>query len=331
MRILGVFALLLSFVFSGCSKKPSGPEVWIYTSAYAHVVRAMEGVLQKKFPGVTFRWYQSGSENVAAKVSSEILAGKTQADLVLTSDPFWYEGVKRGGHFLEYSGPSSLPKQWRDPQGYFAIVRIPAMVIAYHSDVFPKDQAPKNFSDLVASRFKDKVIFGSPLESGTTFTSVALLARKNGWDFFTKLRDNGALSVGGNASALTRIETKERPVGLVLLENVLAIKDKNPAIQEVYPQDGAILVPSPIAILKQTRDPELSKRVADAFFEPEIQGIFVDKGGMYSPIPDFRSPAGAVAFEKVLPTALRCDAQSLNEIFSKRDEIKMKFSKLMLE
>ena len=58
--------------------------------------------LTKSFPDVEFKWYQSGSENVAAKVNSEVLSGQSQADLILTSDSFWYEELKTKGKLLAY-------------------------------------------------------------------------------------------------------------------------------------------------------------------------------------------------------------------------------------
>ena len=51
----------------------------------------------------------------------------------------------------------------------------------------------------------------------------------------------------GNVSVITRIETRERPVGVVLLENILKAQAKGSPVKAIYPTDGGIPVPSPIA------------------------------------------------------------------------------------
>ena len=92
---------------------------------------------------------------------------------------------------------------------------MPVMVIGYNSDSLNEQAAPKSFLELAAPEFKGKVAMGSPLESGTAFTAVAMLAKKLGWDYFKKLRANDVLAAGGNSAVISRIETKERPIGIV--------------------------------------------------------------------------------------------------------------------
>ncbi|MEW6056901.1 MAG: extracellular solute-binding protein [Bdellovibrionota bacterium] len=331
MKYLVSLVALFS-LFVGCTKKEQGPTIWIYASFYNHVVQEYDAKLKAKFPNVNFRWYQSGSENIAAKVNSELLSGKTQADLILTADLFWYEDLKAKGVLLKYPSPatSSLAPQFRDPEFAWAVSRVPAMVIAYHSDVYGDAQAPKSFSDLVQPQFKNKVAMGSPLESGTTFTTVAQLSRKLGWDFFKKLRANGAISAGGNSAVMAKIETKERPVGIVLLENIIATRRKNPKIKWVFPKEGIVSVPSPIAITSTTSNPELAKQVYDYFFSKEGQEVLL-KGDHHGIFADAPAPEGAPDLTKLLAISLPWNSTILHEVHRERDNIKKQFTSIMLE
>ena len=77
--VFSIFAVLLTTVFilsQGCSPKASKPVIWIYTSLYPDVIQEFSKKLEAKFPEVEVKWYQAGSENVAAKLNAEILAGK---------------------------------------------------------------------------------------------------------------------------------------------------------------------------------------------------------------------------------------------------------------
>jgi iron(III) transport system substrate-binding protein len=295
------------------------------------VIGEIQPVLEKRFPSVNFQWFQSGSENIAARVNAELSTGKSQADLVLTSDPFWYAELKEKGHLLGYPTEKSagIPAKFRDTEGAFATVRLPVAVIAYNQESFAKEPPPKSFSDLISARFKNRVSMGSPMESGTFFCVVAQLSRTKGWQYFSQLRQNGVLSAGGNSAVINRLETKERPVGIVLLENVLEAKQRGSKIEIVYPEDGAVWVPSPIAIMAKTHAPELAKSIYDYFFSIEIQQKIVE-GRMYSPILTTVPPAGAKPFGWVDSNALEWSPAILQSLYSNRDTIKKQFMDLVM-
>ena len=49
---------------------------------------------------------------------------------------------------------------------------------------------------------------------------AAFLSTTYGWDFYKNLRAGGAVASGGNSSVMRRIEGKEFPLGIVLLDLV---------------------------------------------------------------------------------------------------------------
>jgi iron(III) transport system substrate-binding protein len=305
------------------------PEIWIYTSIYKDVITELEPLFEKAIPEAKIQWFQGGSEIIAAKVQAEMAAGSPKADLILTSDPFWYLELKQKNALLPYESPKTngVPSEWKDSAHTFATVRLPVMILAHHAELkTPLTQ----WSDLTKSDFHEKVAMGSPLESGTFFTAVAVLSEKYGWDFFKTLRQRNILAAGGNSSVLNRIETQERPAGILLLENFLKAKSKKSPVQAVYPTDGVIPIPSPIAILKTTRSPELSRKIYDFFFEEEVQRKIV-ASGMYSPLPSLPAPDGAKPWSELKPQALPVGMAQLDALFAKREEIKKRFSETVLQ
>lgn len=173
---------------------------------------------------------------------------------------------------------------------------------------------------------------GSPLESGTMFMAVAMLSRAFGWQFFDDLRQNDLIAAGGNSSVMNRMETRERPIGIVLLENILKAQKKGSSIGAIYPPEGSVAVPSPIAILADTRQPELARKVYDWFFSDEAQKAIV-KAGLYSPFARIVPPMGAPAWDKISPHAgslLRWSPEVLSELYEKKDEMKRQFSQRMM-
>jgi iron(III) transport system substrate-binding protein len=326
LRFLAIFCVLLP---SGCTG--GQPKFWIYTSIYKEVIEEMKPALHAAYPDVRIEFYQGGSETIASKVNAQIAAGRTRADLILTSDPFWYLELKKAGELLPYASPSArdIPAAFRDPEHTFTEVRLPVMVMAYHSGVLKEDEIPKNWKDLADPRWKKKLAMPSPLESGTAFAAVALLSKKYGWDFFQALRANDILAAGGNSSVITRIETKERPLGIVLLENVLKAQSKKSPVRPIYPADGTIPVTSPIAILKDSRQPELAKKIYDWFFSADAQRAMV-KSGMYSRVEGITAPLNARALPELSRSMMPWSAQVLEELYGERDSIKTKFTEIVL-
>ena len=323
-------------VSDACSQgRDQRPTVTIYTSIYEHVISALDPVLRDAFPDLTIEWFQRGSEDVAARLNSEIAAGRVNADIVMTSDPFWYEELKEGGHLLEYRSAraSGIPPNLNDPGGTFVTVRVPLMVLAVNSNRVAANARPRTFRELAESAWAGRVTMGDPNRSGSAFTAVAALAQKYGWEYFEGLRRNDVVAAGGNSAVLNRVVTGEKEVGVILLENVLQAREQNPKvpIEIVYPEDGSILVPSPIAIMKTTAVQDAAQRLYDFFLSDAGQTAIVS-GWMYSPFDHIMPPGGARPWKDVFSTTLLpWTFEYLRDTTRRRDEIKRRFNSTVLD
>jgi len=326
-----LFALLLSVVvITSCTKKSADQTVWIYTSLYKDTVTDIQPQLEKEFPGVKFNFYQAGSEDVAAKVQAEDMAGKIQADVLVFSDRFWFEGMAAQGKLLNYKPTHSdkVADTFKQADGAFTTVSYPIMVLAYNSEVIPEKDAPKSFKELTQAKWKGKVSTGSPLASGTAFTTVAFLTKSYGWDYFKDLRKNDLIAEGGNSGVVRRLQSKERPVGIVLLENVLRLTTTDPRIKQNLPDDGAIVQSNVLAIVKKDGEQTLAKKVADWFFAQKGQEAMA-KSFMYPSVPGNAGPTGAPEFSVVMKSAPAWSKDFVKETMQSREKIKDEFSKIV--
>ena len=142
------------------------------------------------FPTCGFRWYQKGSEQVAARLTMELEAGGTPCDLLMTSDPFYYAELKDADRLLAYESPAArdVPEDLRDPDD--------AYVDGPHSRDgarrstrrrWPRSSRRAPSRTWPHPRTRGLVSMGDPLKSGTTFTTVASLARSAGWSLLEGL------------------------------------------------------------------------------------------------------------------------------------------------
>lgn len=313
---------------AACATDPGqGPrgEVWVYTSMYRHVLDHFDPLLRRALPQVTVRWFQAGSEKVASRLEAEFASGGTQADVLLTSDPFLYERLKRERRLLRYVSPNGVrtAPSLVDPDGHFASARLSTMVLVHRQGT----PAPESFAALADEPFRDQVALGDPLTSGTAFTWAVFYARAHGVDGFLALRKNGARVAGGNAAVLQKVEGGEAKVGVLLLENALAAKAKGSPVEVAWPRDGAVVVPGPVGILATTRNAEAAKAVVDVLLSSEGQRLIVEKGDMHGVDPRLGGPGGEAGVEALLAKSQPWSEAVLDDGLARGQAVKEAFAR----
>jgi iron(III) transport system substrate-binding protein len=293
-------------------------EVWVYTSIYKEFAQPLKEAFEKSHPGVTAQIYQAGSEKIQAKVEAELLAKRPQADIILSSDPFWALDLEKRGLAFARPGHAAVETNYNS-----------LMVMIAHKD-FPAAKRPATFKDLAKPELKGIVQLGSPLESGTAFTIVAYLSRKYGWDYFQQLRGNGVAAAGGNSTVVQKVESGEKKIGVVLLENALAAQKRGSPIEVIYPADGSVPIPSVQVILQGAANQAAAAQFADFVLSEAGQKVL--RGGfMYAVNPRVPAPEGAPALAEVSAKATPWTPDNQREVAAAAKDIKKKFAALILE
>lgn len=306
--------------------------VRVYTSVYRELLETLRPAVEKRLAGerqnVKVEWVQAGSRKIAARLEEEWAAGKDEADVLLTADPAFYKRLKADGKLVAYDSPEAkrFPAAYRDPEGFWATARFTTMVIGVSPEVEAGMVGPKpaSFRDLADATGVKRISMGDPGMSGTTFTTVAALSKRLGWDFFKALKKKGAVSAGSNSTVQQRLDTGESDAGICLLENLLLAREHGSKVGVVFPEEGAIVIPGQIALLPRAKDSDAARAVYDAILSAEVQKVIVENGAMHSPDPALPTPAGAPGLEKLLagthPSALYeplADAEGIKTEFTK--------------
>ena len=135
---------------SGCKKQgDEGQEVWVYTSLYKDTIASMEPKLKQDFPDIQVKFFQAGSEEIATKVNAELIAGGTKADILISSDRFWYEEMASSGHLEEFRPQKvkEIDPSLRHPKGMYTTLSLPVMVMAYNTEAVGENP-PKTFKEM---------------------------------------------------------------------------------------------------------------------------------------------------------------------------------------
>ncbi len=336
MRAFWCFCLLACRVEVGAplaqqaTCAPAAGRVVVYTSMYRSVLDALDPLLDKALPEIEVEWLQGGSEKLSARLDAELEAGAPGADLVMTSDPLWYERQARAGHLMPHAALGALlvPREWIDPEGRYVPARVSSMVLAYDKRSVSESEAPQTFLALFEPRWKGKVTMPDPLGSGTTFTTLAFLEAAHGPMVLERIKSSNTVASGGNTAALARLESGEQQVAMLLLENVLSAQARGSPIAFKLPAEGAVTIPGPIAILTRAKNPAAARRVYDFLLSAPAQAEIV-RGLMHSPLPDAPALAGAPELEAMRAGQYRWSRNFLTRTASQAASLRHRFAAAM--
>lgn len=338
--MLGAAAILaLSVALAGCGggdkkadKKAGGTkgEIMVYTSIYPDIIDNMcKPNVAKAFPEMKVNWFQGGTEKVVTKITGEIKAKKIGADVLMVADPSYYLKLEDQKLLLPYKSKEEKNLiNDKAADGAWYAVRVCNMIIAYNADKLKAEDAPKNWTDLTDPKWKGKIAMPNPMLSGTAYVAVGALADKYGWEYFDKLKANGLRVEEGNSAIQNKLLTGEYAAAMILEENILKLANtKKEPLKVIYPKDGVVQVPSPIAIFNTTKNPEGAKALVDWWLSKEGQQAVV-KGWMHSVRGDVKEPIGSVPTKGLTDGKIKVDWKKLADNNAK---IKEEFRKRVMD
>ncbi len=250
--------------------KPAS-ELTVYTSVYNGMVKEMaKPVVKQQLKDVNVDWQTAGSERMKKRINEELQQGKPTADVVMISDPSFYVQLKQEGKLLNYKSPQAAElAEPVDADGGYTPVRLSAMVIAVNQDKI--DDPPTSWKDLTDPKYKGKIAMPSPNSSAMAMVTVMVLADKYGWEYWQQLKENDVV-VSPTMEMRDKFSRGEYPITITMEEDVLKQKMAlNVPAAIVYPEEGSVVVPGYIGILKNTDNPEGAKKLVDWWLSEEGQ------------------------------------------------------------
>ena len=262
---------LVSFAASAQQK------LFVYTSMKESMIGGLKTAFQKKHPDVKVDFQSAGAGKLMAKIAAERESGKIMADVLWTSEvPDFYQ-LKAQGVLQPYT-PTEIKQLFNplpDYDGSFTAVRLGTLGIAYNTRHIK--EAPKSWDDLKKPAFKGAFGIANPALSGTAYMSVAVLSKTFGWGYFEALRANGAKMGKGSGQVVDDTASGDL-VGSLAVDYITLDKvDKGATLSLVYPPE-MLVIPSPVAIFKNTPNLDAAKKFVDFVLSKEGQTIIAEEG-----------------------------------------------------
>ncbi|SEE90871.1 iron(III) transport system substrate-binding protein [Rhizobiales bacterium GAS191] len=216
---------------------------------------------------------ETGIKVESVSTGSGVLMKRIQAEKDNPQgDIIW--GVSRSllqtnkGYFAPYKSKenAAIPADFLDPDNLWTGTNVHILVVTQNTKLIPAGEGPKSWSDLVDPKYKGRIAFTDPANSGSAYTNATLLVDhwggEAGWDKLKALFANTKIL---NRSTLVFQGVGNGEYGLGMsLEYAGALWASNGApVTNIYPADGTLALMEGVAILKGDPNPDAAKAFVD--------------------------------------------------------------------
>lgn len=274
--------MLVTMLMAGCGgseekKSDTGNKLIVYTSMKESLIKGIVDGFKKANPGIDVDYQSAGAGKLMAKIAAERQSGKILADVIWTSEvPDFYK-MKDEGILLKYESPmlKEIVNPFDDYDGSFHAARLGTLGIAINTDKIK--EAPTQWSDLMKPEYNGKFGIANPALSGTSYMSVVLLEKQFGWDFFKDIKANGGRIGKGSGQVIDDTASGELSASLAVDYITNAKIEKGAHIKLCYPPE-MLVIPSPVAIFKDTAKQDAAKKFVDYLLSKEAQTLVAEQG-----------------------------------------------------
>ncbi|MGE0716600.1 MAG: ABC transporter substrate-binding protein [Alphaproteobacteria bacterium] len=251
---------------------------------------------EKKYPGIKVNVVRITAQVAYQRLNQDMAAGVVKCDVFSSTDIGHYIELKKKdallAHTPENASKVGEPFRGMDPDGTYHATAAGLIVIGYRTDKLKPEELPKNWTDLLDPKWRNKISTGHPGFSGYVGTWVVTMEKLYGWQFFEKLEKNRPQIGRSINDTVTMLNAGERIVSFGPTATTLESADRGNPVGVIYPTDGSLLMMSPSGIIKGTSKLEAAKLFMEFLLDVENAQVAV-KNRQESLRPEVKPLAGA--------------------------------------
>ena len=170
---------MIAFLLAAASLALAGPalgqgKVIVYTSNDSNLNRYVFEAFKKE-TGIEVEQVEAGSGVVFRRVNSE--KERPLGDIVWGVSRTLLRANKALLAPYASKNKDAVPAHFRDPDDHWIGTNVHLLVILQNTKVLPADQGPKSWADLIDPKYKGKIAFTDPANSGSAYSNLTMLAQ----------------------------------------------------------------------------------------------------------------------------------------------------------
>jgi iron(III) transport system substrate-binding protein len=230
-----------------------------------------------KETGITVEPVAAGSGVLMRRLQSE--KARPQADIVWGVSRSLLETNKSVFEAYASKNKDVTPPEYRDPNDLWIGNNLHLLVFLQNTKLVPDGEGPKSWADLLDPKWKGKIAFTDPANSGSAYATVTMLVDlwgggDAGWKKVGQLFKN--MKVLNRSSLVFQgVGNGEYPIG-ISLEYAGPLWASNGApVKVVYPSDGTTASMEGVAVIKGGPNTENAKIYVDYINRKDVREMIL--------------------------------------------------------
>ena len=173
----------------------------------------------------------------------------------------------------------AIPAEYRDPQDLWIGNNLHLLVILQNTKLVPPDQGPGSWTDLLDPKWKGKIAFTDPANSGTAYATTTMLVDQwgggdAGWKKVGELFKNLKM-LNRSSLVFQGVGNGEYPLGISLEYAGPLWATGGAPVKVVYPADGTTASMEGVAVIKGGPNPDSAKAFVDYVNRKDVREMIL--------------------------------------------------------
>jgi iron(III) transport system substrate-binding protein len=263
--------------------KKDGELTWYIAHYTSETAERFGRTFTEKYPGVTVNVVRTTAQVAYQRLGQDIQSNVANCDVFASTDIGHCVALKQRGLLMSFKpkGVDEIAPIFRgvDKDDQFHTTTATFVSILHNTNKVKTEDAPKSWKGLLDPKWMNQVAVGHPGFSGFVGIWTVQMKKLYGWDYFETLVKRKPQVGRSIVDTVTMLSSGERMVaaGPGALAYLQASRG-NP-LGVIIPEEGAVLMSSPTAILKNARHPNASKLFVEFLHGREAAEIARDEFG----------------------------------------------------
>lgn len=235
----------------------------------------------KKDTGIQVKFLTMSSGEVLTRLRAEKLNPGSDVWFGGGSDAFIQAAKEK--LIAPYMAPNAkdVAPAFKDADGYWTGVSLVVVGFTVNTDRIKKRglTIPKTWTDLTSPKYNDEILASNPNTSGTAYTTVSgilqIFGDEQGWKTLGKIYDNVPFLTKSGSAPGKKALAGEFAIGISPDPHIMKLRNPDAPLQAVFPTDGVLAWPSPVALIAGCKHPENAKAFINWSLSPRGQKVLM--------------------------------------------------------
>jgi iron(III) transport system substrate-binding protein len=271
-RTVATFVFAAAAAISGAGAAMAQSKVVVYSANDANLNRFVFEAFTKE-TGIAVEQVEAGSGVVFRRIQSE--RERPLGDVVWGVNRLLLNSNKTLLAPYASKHRDAVPAQFRDADDHWIGTNVHLLVILQNTKLVPADAGPKTWADLAEPKWKEKVAFTDPANSGSAYSNLTMLAQawgpgEAGWDKVARVVANTKV-LNRSSLVFQGVGNGEFPLGMSLEYAGYLWASNGAPVKVVYPADGTVAQIEGVAVIRGGPNPEAAKMFVDYVTRKDVR------------------------------------------------------------